>query len=193
MFGRYVEGLLASSEPECRVGRALGDGIGKAELHLPGLRLVGLIADLDREFHGVAFAQETRGVRLNHDVFRRDHPVGEKSRAQVPIMGKPEKLPFGQRLWHRKLETDPAVAIRQELREKECSLLEVLPGGDPGQVELRFFSLRRLLGTRFLAEASAPRLGGKSGVLAGGDGKGREGDHTLRHFRPAPWRHAHAS
>ena len=96
----------------------------------PGLRLVGLIRNLHAEFEGVALAQESRRIRLHHQVFRGDGVVFEESTTNRAIVGKAKETPFGQCLWHGERHPHDAVGIAREMRKEKRRLIQVLARGD---------------------------------------------------------------
>ena len=78
-----------------------------------------LVADLDREFDEITFAQEPRRVGLDHQVFGGHGRAAESGRhGVVRSWAIAQEFPFGQRLGHGEFCPHGAVVVRDEVRER---------------------------------------------------------------------------
>jgi len=135
--GREVEVPLGLEVAQQRVGRVVIERVVERQPHRAALGLVGRVRDLDREFDGVALAQEAGRIGLHHKVFGRHGVVFERAAPQRAIMRETEEPPFRQRLGEGKSHPHHAIGISGQLREKEGGFIEVLAGGDLAELERR--------------------------------------------------------
>ena len=86
-----------------------------------------LVGNFHRELDRIAFANESRRVRLHHQIFCRDRFPFEEARAQIAIVGKTHEAPLRERFRHRELQFYDTIFIRNQLRKEKGRFVQILP------------------------------------------------------------------
>jgi len=129
------------------VGGLIAGGFVESEPDFSELADGALVRDFDGEFEQIAFAHESRRIGLHHQILGCDGLALQKAGTQTFVMREAEEFPLRERFGHRELELHLAVVVRNQLREKEGRLVQILSGRDG--TEVRAFGLWRWCSAAF--------------------------------------------
>ena len=119
--GGQIKRLLAG-RLNSPIARVVGAGIGQRKFDRAGQRAGRTIADLDRNFHHVAFPQKAGHHWLDHQILGGHAGVAERAAAQKCVVGQAFKLPGSERVGEREFKRHNACLIGDQRRQKERCL-----------------------------------------------------------------------